>query len=442
MPVLCELGLHEWQWQYLKQNSCDRQLVCTRCGRTKGTVETVHEWNKTYVSSGSCEMQETCSRCGETTGPISIMHEWAWIARSPCITEQVCRRCGATGQTDETEHDWRRIYKPHSCEIQDTCERCGTSRRPPTGLTTFVAQDPIKQSLIALIVVARNANVALDHLLLCGPPGMGKATLARSVADEMGVGFRTVVGGTAPKASDLAATLTNLRGGDVLLIDEIQRMPRMVAEMLYPAMEDFALDIVIGKGPGARSIRLKLPHLTIVGTTSRPPQVDPRLRHSMMVYEFSPYDIHQIGQIILSQAAQQDIAISSDAAALLAKSSGGIPGTASILLKRVHTHAIAFSDGQITSSVVEESLASYGFGTGSPIPDAAQNGSHKGRPPIPDDVKMFVWQRDGGSCVKCGSQENLEFDHVIPLSKGGSNTARNLQLLCERCNRSKGAAIA
>ena len=131
MPLLCELGLHEWKWKYLKQNSCDIQLVCTQCRKTKGDVKVKHHWNKAYTRSNSCEMQESCTRCGTTTGPVGAVHEWEWVTLNPCATEQICKRCGAIGEIDEKEHLWKKIYtKPNFCEIQETCERCGTTKGP------------------------------------------------------------------------------------------------------------------------------------------------------------------------------------------------------------------------------------------------------------------------------------------------------------------------
>lgn len=131
MPLLCGLGLHEWKWKYLKQNSCNVQLVCTQCRKTKGAVKVKHQWNKAYANPNSCEMQEKCTRCGATTGPVNVVHEWKLETLNPCATEQVCIRCGAIGNIDEKEHLWEKIYaKPNSCEMQETCGRCGTTRGP------------------------------------------------------------------------------------------------------------------------------------------------------------------------------------------------------------------------------------------------------------------------------------------------------------------------
>lgn len=433
MRVLCKLGFHEWKWKYLKQNSCDIQLVCTQCHRTKGAVEVKHQWNKAYISSDSCEMQETCSRCGATTGPINVVHEWEWIARNPCTREQVCKRCGTSGQIDEREHRWRRIYRPNSSEIQETCERCGTTRSPLAGLTTFVGQEAIKRSLIVLVVAAQQKRESLHHLLLCGQPGMGKTTFAKTIADEMRCPIKIVSGKAVQGPGDLASILINLAAGGLLLIQQIESMHNSVIEELVPATEDFHFDIVIDKGPEARRVKLALASFTLVGTTSNLSRVDEQLRNLMFVFDFAAYDVCEIGEIILSLAKQQGIAIDVGIANLLAEYCNGCPGEASVLLKKVHAYALAYAAGRMTPAIARDALALFGHKSSVPTRE---------RLPIPDDVKMFVWQRDGGRCVQCGTQENLEYDHIIPVSKGGSNTARNIQLLCEKCNRSKGPNIA
>jgi len=225
----------------------------------------------------------------------------------------------------------------------------------------------------------------------------------------------------------------SVRAGELLLIQQIESVRKQVMEVLVPAAEDFALDIIIGKGPSARNVRLRLPHFTLVGTTSKLSQVDERLSSLMFAFDLATYDVHEISTIVSSFAKQQEIAIALEAADLVAEHCNGCPGEASVLLKKVHEYAIAYAAGHITPAVARDALAVFG---------SRSNSSSKERQPIPDDVKMFVWQRDGGRCVKCGSQENLEYDHIIPISKGGSNTARNIQLLCEKCNRTKGANIA
>lgn len=304
--------------------------------------------------------------------------------------------------------------------------------KEPQRFSNMIGQDKIRESLAILIAAARRRGEALDHLLFVGSSGLGKTTFANMVANEMGVNLKVVSGSTIERKSDMAAILTNLRAGDVLFIDEIHRLSRPVEEVLYSAMEDFAFDIVIGKGPSARSIRLKLPRFTVVGTTSKLAQVDEQLTGLMLVYDFAPYDAQDVGIIILSLAKQQGIAIDMQAANVLAEYCNGNPGRAATLLKKIDKFALVRADGYITPAIVKDALSVFGFIDILPVRD---------RQPIPDDAKIFVWQRDNGRCVICGSQENLEYDHIIPISKGGSNTARNIQLLCEKHNRSKGGNL-
>ena len=218
----------------------------------------------------------------------------------------------------------------------------------------------------------------------------------------------------------------------MLFIDEVHRLGRAVEEVLYPAMEDFVLDLVVGKGSGARSIQLKLPRFTVIGAATRVAQVNDRLRSQMLVYDFTPYDVDDLARIIVFLAKQQGISIDTQAAKIVADGSHGSPGRAATLLMKVHKIAVTNADGHITPQIAKDSLSVFGSVEPLPVRD---------RLPIPDDAKIFVWQRDNGRCVICGSQEKLEYDHIIPISKGGSNTARNIQLLCEKHNRSKGADL-
>jgi len=321
----------------------------------------------------------------------------------------------------------------NTIEIQETRERCGTIRNPLTGLVTFVGQEAIKQGLIVLIDAAQQKGEPPHHLLLCGQPRMGKTTLAKAIADEMGCPIKIVSGKAVKSPVDLATILTWIRPGGLLLIQQIESLRSPMMEVLVTATADFALDIVIGEGDAARDLRLKLPHFTLVGTTSKLSRVDKNLRSLMFVFDFAAYDVYEIGEMILSLAKQQRIAIDVEIANLLAVHCNGCPGEALVLLKKVREYAIAYAAGHVTPAIARDALAVFGHKSSVPTRE---------RRPIPDDVKMFVWQRDGGRCVQCGGQENLEYDHIIPVSKGGSNTARNIQLLCEECNRSKGANIA
>jgi hypothetical protein len=375
-----------------------------------------HDWNRAYLSTDSCEIVEKCSRCGAVKEQAVVIHEWEWIKRNPCLSQQVCKRCGAIGQIDEKGHQWKEIYKPNSYEIQKTCERCGITGTNLSGFSTFIGQEEIKLSLMTLIAAARKKGEPLHHLLLCGQLGMGKVTLAKIIATEMGVNTKITSGKTIDGEFGLLISLTDLRAGDILIIEQIESMRKNIGMLVF-AMEN-NLE--------------KLPRITVVGITSKPSRVDEQLRSLMFAFNFTPYDIVDLGKIISLSAAQQGINIEVDAAILLAEQSNGCPGEALLVLDKVHEYAIAYADGQITSTIAREAFAVFVPKNNSPLLE---------RQPISDDVKMFVWKRDGGRCIKCGSQENLEYDHIVPISKGGSNTTRNIQLLCEKCNRSKGANI-
>lgn len=285
---------------------------------------------------------------------------------------------------------------------------------------------------MTLVAAARKKGEPLHHLLLCGQLGMGKVTLAKIIAAEMGVNTKITSGKTIEKLENFENCLYNLHAGDFLIIEQIKSMRKLVLNVLVPAMANFMFDFIVGKGPSARNIKIKLPRFTVVGTTSKPSQIDERLKSLMFAFNFTPYDKFEVGKIISLFATQQEINIGMEATNLLAEQSNGCPGEALLVLKKVHEYAIAYADGQITSTIARDALAVFSSKNKSILLE---------RQPISDDIKVFVWQRDGGRCAKCGSQEKLEYDHIIPISKGGSNTARNIQLLCEKCNRSKSANI-
>lgn len=204
---------------------------------------------------------------------------------------------------------------------------------------------------------ARKRDEPLDHLLFYGPPGLGKTTLAHIIASEMGVSVRVTSGPAIERAGDLAAILTSLQEFDILFIDEVHRLPRTAEEVLYPAMEDFALDIVLGRGPGARSVRLSVPKFTLVGATTRYAMLSAPLRDRFgAVYRLDFYDVDSIATIIRRNAGIMDIPIDDDGAAELARRSRGTPRIANRLLRRVRDYAQVRADGRITASVALEAL--------------------------------------------------------------------------------------
>jgi len=232
-----------------------------------------------------------------------------------------------------------------------------TSLRPRR-LDDFVGQAGIKGNLNIAISAAKGRDEPLDHILLYGPPGLGKTTLAYIIAAEMGVNIRITSGPAVERTGDLAAILTNLRSQDILFIDEIHRLSRAVEEVLYPAMEDFALDIIIGKGPGARSLRLTLPPFTLIGATTRFALLSPPLRDRFgAIYRLDFYDHTSIETILKRSARILQIKAEAEGLKEIACRARGTPRVANRLLKRVRDYAQVMADGVITQSVAVEALA-------------------------------------------------------------------------------------
>ncbi|WP_433743390.1 Holliday junction branch migration DNA helicase RuvB [Falsibacillus pallidus] len=227
----------------------------------------------------------------------------------------------------------------------------------PQFLQQYIGQEKVKQNLSIFIEAAKMREEALDHVLLYGPPGLGKTTLAAVIANEMGVQLRTTSGPAIERPGDLAAILTALEPGDVLFIDEIHRLPRSIEEVLYPAMEDFCLDIVIGKGPSARSVRLDLPPFTLVGATTRAGSISAPLRDRFGVLSrLEYYEAGQLTEIVKRTAEIFETQIDDKGAEEIARRSRGTPRIANRLLKRVRDYAQVRGNGEITQHLTDEAL--------------------------------------------------------------------------------------
>lgn len=248
-----------------------------------------------------------------------------------------------------------RLVNPGTAEDEQTLD---VNLRPGS-LDEFVGQDKLKENLKIFIRAANQRKEPLDHLLFCGPPGLGKTTLAHIISNELKVSIKSTSGPMLERPGDLAAILTNLAERDILFIDEIHRLPRIVEEVLYPAMEDYQLDIIIGQGPNARTLKLNLPKFTLIGATTRTGLLTSPLRDRFgIVNRLSFYTCDELEKIVSRSAAILNVWVEKDAALEIAKRSRGTPRIANRLLKRIRDFAQVLGDGKIDISITRSSLVS------------------------------------------------------------------------------------
>ncbi|MEJ2682892.1 MAG: Holliday junction branch migration DNA helicase RuvB [Candidatus Sulfobium sp.] len=257
----------------------------------------------------------------------------------------------------------------------------------PSTLDTFIGQDNIRDNLRIFIRAAQQRKEALDHALFCGPPGLGKTTLAHIISNELKVNIRTTSGPVLERPGDLAAILTNLSDMDILFIDEIHRLPRVVEEVLYPAMEDFQLDIIIGQGPNARTLKLNLPRFTLIGATTRTGLLTSPLRDRFGIIDrLRFYTPPELLQIVIRSAAIMNVTISEEAAGEIAGRSRGTPRIANRLLKRIRDFAQVLGDGTIDLEIAKKSLG-------------ALNVDHRGLDEMDRNLLVTIIEKFGGGPV-------------------------------------------
>ena len=241
--------------------------------------------------------------------------------------------------------------------LNDSMEESGETALRPESFSSFLGQERVKASLSIYIEAAKKRKESLDHVLLYGPPGLGKTTLSNIIAYEMGVNIKTTSGPAIERAGDMAAILNGLNEGDILFVDEIHRLPRVVEEVMYPAMEDFFLDIMLGKGTEAKSIRLDLPKFTLIGATTRIGLLTAPLRDRFgVVLRMEPYTAKELSNIVTRSAYLLDIEITEKGALEIARRSRGTPRIANRLLKRVRDFAQVKYEGKITDEVADYAL--------------------------------------------------------------------------------------
>ncbi len=302
-------------------------------------------------------------------------------------------------------------------------------------VSAFIGQETIMRKIELLIGQVRGSQYSFPHTLLIGDDGVGKRTLAHHIAHRLGVKITDTNASAIGRAGDLVSILTNLGQGDILLIADLHRMNKIVRECLhssYSSLENWKIDFSIDE---TKPITFHLKHFTLIATAPEEAVIDKRLLQQFVcAYKIAPYSKGELRQIFLQELQRLSVTCETGIADAIAEACDGNPGNGVRLIRRAVSHLAKTPTTQLTASEVKEFLQLT-------LHDVQLATEPTADRRIADDVKREVWRRDKGKCVRCGNRENLEYDHIIPISKGGSNTVRNIELLCESCNRSKGDMI-
>jgi Holliday junction DNA helicase RuvB len=400
-------------------------------------ISTALKWWHMAADHGSDDAQHNlgvCYESGEGVIAQNYVEAYKWMklaaaqgyegASKKC--EEIVLKMDAE-QIAAVEPDHQMLWKRERLTLKRLCD--------------FIGQNRIKARLELAIAAAKLRGESLDHILLIGAPSSGKATLGNVIAKVMGAKVIAASGATLTKSNDftsplnLVNLLTNLEEGGVLFIDEIHRLPRNIEEYLYPATKDFKIDVIIDSGANARSVRLNLPRFTLIGSTTTKERLTPNLLSCFRIIEnMDYYSIEELATIARRFATAIGVEIDADATDKIARSADGTPIDVLNRLQHVRDFAHVKGNGKITLEIAEAALKMLASSDEKQV-------TSEGREAIPSAVRREVWRRDEGKCKKCGSRKNLEYDHIIPVAEGGSNTARNLELLCQDCNRAKSDLI-
>jgi Holliday junction DNA helicase RuvB subunit len=396
-------------------------------GVSENHAEAVKWWHKA-ARQGHATAQINLSEIYETgdgvTPDFVAAYKWAKLAAAQG-REEAHKKCEALVLKMNSEQI--RAVEPKD---QIFWKR---ERLMPKQFSDFIGQERAKARLELAIAAAKSRGEALGHVLLVGSPGLGTAALASIVARAMGANLKSTCGYAIQKAGDLARLLTEYEAGDVLFIDEIHRLRINLAEYLHPAMKDFKLDMIVDEGPTAH-LRLNLPRFTLIGTTPRKGRLSAAFLSCFPVVEnMDAYSVEELTAIACRFARLLEFEIDGGVADRIARSADGTPLDVLNRLQHVRNYA-RVKNVKVTTEVAGEALKLL-------IPPVDTRETNGSLYTIPFEVRIKVWRRDNGKCVKCGSRQNLEFDHVIPVSNGGSHSARNIELLCENCNRFKSDSI-